>query len=159
MGHGVGAADMVLTPPTRTHARTPAHRELEHATMATRVTGLERALAAASAAAADEGAGALVREQQDVILGRCRSGTCVTHFLCSIVDWQYRYGRNLWVRRKKGPNMQHRAQRDISEIRRCAVIADNTVGEHSKRGWADEPKFSFRLYTDAAAAIGMIHEH
>ena len=51
-----------------------------------------------------------------------------------------------------------RAERDVPEIRRCAMIADDAVREHGE-GMRDRTERSLvPLHTDAAAAIGMIHE-
>jgi hypothetical protein len=54
--------------------------------------------------------------------------------------------------------MHHRSQRDIPEIRRFAVIANDAVGQHGKWVRADEPEFTIALYANAATAVGMIHE-
>ena len=74
----------------------------------------------------------LVFEEEDVVLGGGGAGATVARVLCPVVDRQHRHGGDLWVRREKGSDVQHRAERDIPEIRRCAVIADDAVGKHGE---------------------------
>ena len=101
----------------------------------------------------------LVFEQEDVVLGGCRAGAAVARVLLPVVDRQHRHGGDLGVRREKGPDVQHGAERDVPEIRRCAVIADDAVGEHGEGVRGVSEIRARPLHADAAAAVRMIHEH
>ena len=100
-----------------------------------------------------------VFEQEDVVLGGCRAGAAVARVLLPVVDRQHRHGGDLGVRREKGPDVQHGAERDVPQIRRCAVIADDAVGEHGEGVRSVSEIRARPLHADAAAAVGMIHEH
>ena len=75
-----------------------------------------------------------------------------------VVNRQNRHGGDLRVRRKKGPDVQHSAERDVSEIRRSAVVPDDTAGKHGEGLRVVSEKFTRPLHADAAASVGMIHE-
>ena len=101
----------------------------------------------------------LVFEQQDVVLGGCDAGATVARGFLSVVDRQHRHGGDLRVRREKGPDVQHGAERDVPQIRRCAVIADDAVGQHGEGVRGVSEIRALPLHAKAAAAVGMIHEH
>ncbi|MCY3008326.1 MAG: hypothetical protein NTY42_00655 [Planctomycetota bacterium] len=51
------------------------------------------------------------------------------------------------------------AERDIPEIRWRTVIADHAIGEHGKGARGRGVQQLSASHADAAAAIGMVHEH
>ncbi len=102
----------------------------------------------------------LVFKEEDVVRGGCDTGATImarVHVL--VVDRQHRHGGNLRVGREEGPDVQHGAERDVAQIRRCAVIPDDAVGKHGEGVRIVSVKFTRPLHADAAAAVGMVHEH
>jgi hypothetical protein len=99
-----------------------------------------------------------VFEQKDVVLGGRDSFATVAGGFVFVVDRQHRHGGGLWIRRKKGAEVQHRAERDVPQIRRCAVITHDGIRQQSERirGIPEVGAFSRNAHT--AAAVGMIHE-
>ena len=55
--------------------------------------------------------------------------------------------------------MHHSAERYVAQVRWCAVIADDAVGQHGEGMGIVSKKHPRSLHADAAAAVGMIHEH
>ena len=94
-----------------------------------------------------------------MVLGWEDSCATVAGVFLFVVHRQHRHSRNLRVRREKGPDVQHGAERNVPQIRRCAVITDNAVGEHGEGMRRVSEILARTLHADAATAIGMIHEH
>ena len=100
-----------------------------------------------------------VFEKQGVVLGGGDAGAAIVvavSFL--VVHWQHRHGRELRVRRKKGPHVKHRAEWDVPQVGRGTVIADDAIGKQGEGVWVVAEEHPGRLHSDAASAIGMIHE-
>src|SRR4051812_37439056 len=54
--------------------------------------------------------------------------------------------------------MQDSAEWNVTEIRRCAVLADHAVGEHRERMRRVAEELARRFHAEAAATIRMIDE-
>jgi hypothetical protein len=99
----------------------------------------------------------LVFEQQNVVFsGRDakRSG----FRLLPVVHGQDGHGGRFWVRREKRTDMQHRAQRNVAQISRCAVITHESIRQQGKRMRRSEAEDARGCHADAATTIRMIHE-
>ena len=94
-----------------------------------------------------------------MVLGRLDAGRFGEEFfLRRAVERQDRDGRDAGVGREKCPDVQHGAERDVTEIRRCTVILDDAEGQHGERvGWVIVES-ARRLHTDAATAVRSVHE-
>jgi hypothetical protein len=55
--------------------------------------------------------------------------------------------------------MQHGAERDVPQVRRCTVIVDDTIRKHGKRVRIVPEKHAGSLHSNAAPAVRMIHKH
>jgi hypothetical protein len=101
----------------------------------------------------------LVFEQEDVVLGGGDAGaTVVVRVLLLAIDRQHRHGGSLRVRREESADMQHGAERDVPQVRRCAVITHDAVGQHGEGMRVVAEKHARSLHADAATAVRMIHE-
>ena len=100
-----------------------------------------------------------VFEQQHVIFSGVNARAAVARVLLSAVNRQHGYGRGLRIGRKKAAGVHHRAERNIPQIRRSPVIADNSIRQHCKRVRCVSEIGPLSLNAKAATAIGMIHEH
>ena len=89
-----------------------------------------------------------VLEEEDVVLG----GPFRISFL------ENRDGGGRGVRREKGPDIQDRAERDIPEIRRRAMITNHAVRKHGEGVRGISKELARGLHTEAAAAVRMVHE-
>jgi hypothetical protein len=71
---------------------------------------------------------------------------------------QHRHGRGLGVRWQESADVHHSAERDVSQIRRRAVITHNSIGQQGEglRIVSVELARSFDTY--AATAVCMVHE-
>ena len=101
----------------------------------------------------------LVFQEEHVVLGgedSCASIVVRINFLT--LHWQNGHGRIFRVRWEKGVDVQYGSEGNIPEIRRCAVITNDAVGQHGEGVRIISEKLSIPLHTDAASAVGMIHE-
>jgi hypothetical protein len=99
----------------------------------------------------------LVFEQQDVVFsGR---GAKVSSFrLLPIVDRQDRHGGGLRVWRQKRADMQHGAQWNVPQVRRCAVITHDGIRQQRERMRSGEAEDAQGRHANAATSIRMIHK-
>ena len=94
-----------------------------------------------------------------MIFGRVNASAAVARVLLAAIDGQHRYGRGLGVGWKISADVQNRAKRDVSQIRRGAVKTHDAIRQHGERVWGISKISPLSLNSNTATAIGMVHEH